>query len=353
MKKILIVDDEYSLRVTAQALLQRAGYAVDTADNALAALDLIDHNDYDVILTDIIMPRMNGIELLSHVRRRSQTIQVLIMTGEPTIDTAMQAVKSGACDYLPKPIDKETLLIAVRQAARIKSLHDDKLLLEQERVNYLRELEQIVAARTSALQEAMQSIMLLCSSVIEMRDPYTAGHQRKVGNLSAAIARKMNLSDETVNIVLMAGYLHDIGKMSVPTEILNKPGRLSEQEMDLIRTHPRQGYEMLLNIRLPEPVRELVYQHHERQDGSGYPRQLQGDAILQESSILAVADVVEAMMSHRPYRPALGLDTALSEVAGKSGTVYDAAVVKACCSLFQDDQYTIDDNEHQIHFAIS
>ncbi|MDW7656527.1 MAG: response regulator [Bacillota bacterium] len=352
MHHILIVDDEYSLRITVQALLQKAGYAVDAAENATAALDLIAANDYDVILTDIIMPRMDGIELLSYIRRRSQTVQVLIMTGEPTIDTAMQAVKIGASEYLPKPIDKETLLIAVRQAVQIKNLNDEKICLEQERIRYLRELEQTVATRTRALQDAMQSIMLLCSSVIEVRDPYTAGHQRKVGNLSAAIANKMKLSNEFINNILMTGYLHDIGKMSIPAEILNKPGRLSNQEMDLIRIHPQQGYDMLRHIRLPKPVCEAIFQHHERLDGSGYPRQLMKPDILLESSILAVADVVEAMMSHRPYRPALGLDCALYEISTHAGRLYDSSVVHACISLFQEDRYTIDDNEQKIEFAI-
>lgn len=353
MHRILIVDDERSLRITVQALLQKAGYTVDTAENAAVALDLVATNDYDVILTDIIMPRMDGIELLAHIRRQSQSVQVLVMTGEPTIDTAMQAVKIGASDYLPKPIDKETLLIAVRQAVRIKNLNDDKTRLELERIQYLRELEQTVATRTLALQDAMQSIMLLCSSVIEMRDPYTAGHQRKVGNLSAAIANKMQLSEEIKNNILMTGYLHDIGKMSVPAEILNKPGRLSNQEMDLIRIHPQQGYDMLRHIRLPEPVREVIFQHHERLDGSGYPRHLQGDDILLESSILAVADVVEAMMSHRPYRPALGLDSALDEINTHAGVLYEPSVVRACVSLFRDDSYAIDENEHKIHFMIT
>jgi putative nucleotidyltransferase with HDIG domain len=353
MHHILVVDDENSLRITVQALLQRAGYAVDTADSAPMALDLIAAHDYDVILTDIIMPRMNGIELLAHIRKRSQTVQVLVMTGEPTIDTAMQAVKNGAGDYLIKPIDKDTLLIAVRQAVRIKSLNDENVCLELERTRYLRELEQTVDARTRALQDAMESIMLLCSSVIEMRDPYTAGHQRKVGNLSAAIAGKMKLGDEIANNILMTGYLHDIGKMAIPAEILNKPGRLSSQEMDLIRIHPQQGYDMLSPIRLPESVREVIYQHHERLDGSGYPRHLKEPDILLESSILAVADVVEAMMSHRPYRPALGLACALDEIKNHAGILYEPAVVKACVSLFQDDKYTIDDNEHKIRFALT
>lgn len=352
MSRILVIDDEPSMRITLQAFLEKDGYQVSVANDAISAYEMINFNHYDVVLTDIIMPGMTGIELLTKIRQHSDSVQVIVMTGEPTVGTAVNAVKHGANDYLSKPIDRETLLKTVKQAAQIKFLHDENESLEKERIRYLSELENIVSLRTKELQTSMQSIVLLCSTVIELRDPYTAGHQRRVGNLSAAIAKRLGLSESIVTNVRITGYLHDIGKLVVPTEILTKPGRLNSFEMGLIRTHSEQGFDMLELVKLPGNVAEIVYQHHERLDGCGYPRGLKDHEILDEACILAVADVVEAMMSHRPYRPALGIDLALEEITSNIGILYRPNVVEACVKLFEEDDYALDDHEHEIIFQI-
>jgi putative two-component system response regulator len=330
MARILVVDDENSIRITLQAFLQKEGYEVDLASDANTAIEMIEHQDYDVILTDIIMPKVSGIELLHFIRARSKDIQVIIMTGEPTVDSAIHAVKNGANDYLAKPINKETLLLTIRRAVELKTLNDEKVLYDKERGVYLLELEDRVNVRTQELQEALQSIVLMLSYVVEYRDPYTAGHQRRVGNLAAEIADQMGCDKDTIQTVRLTGYLHDIGKMVVPAEILNKPGKLSDIEMSLIRTHSEQGYEMLHRINLPKNIAEIVRQHHERLNGSGYPMGLKDDEILKEARIIAVADVVEAMISYRPYRPALGVSDALSEIKEKSGILYCPQAVEAC-----------------------
>jgi putative nucleotidyltransferase with HDIG domain len=173
------------------------------------------------------------------------------------------------------------------------------------------------------------------SHVVETRDPYTAGHERRVSELATAIGAEMGMDGEALEALRLAGLIHDIGKIAVPAEILAKPGRLSEVEFNLIKQHPASGFEILAAIDFGRPVAEMVYQHHERLDGSGYPRGLKGEDILPEARILAAADVLEAMSSHRPYRASLGMEPALAEIRAYAGVKYDAEVVAACVRLVE------------------
>jgi putative nucleotidyltransferase with HDIG domain len=175
--------------------------------------------------------------------------------------------------------------------------------------------------------------------VVEQRDPYTAGHQQRVADLAAAIAGEMGLDAEGVEGILMAGMVHDVGKMSIPAEILSKPAMLNDMEMLLIREHPETAVRILREIPFPWEISRIVLEHHERMDGSGYPRGLKGEEILLSSRILAVADTVESMVSHRPYRPALGVDAALAEIMESRGVRFDADVVDACIRLFRGRGY--------------
>jgi putative nucleotidyltransferase with HDIG domain len=175
--------------------------------------------------------------------------------------------------------------------------------------------------------------------MVDARDRYTAGHQLRVTELACAIAEAMGSPKEQIQAVHVAGLLHDVGKMLLPTEILTKPGRLNDIEFAMIRTHPKSGYNILKSIEFPWPIAKMVLQHHERMDGSGYPDRIRGEEILIEARILAVADVVEAMSSHRPYRPALGLDKALDEVVTNRGVLYDPLVVDACVRVFKEEAF--------------
>jgi PAS domain S-box-containing protein/putative nucleotidyltransferase with HDIG domain len=186
------------------------------------------------------------------------------------------------------------------------------------------------------LRKGLGGTIQAMALIVETRDPYTAGHQRRVANLARAISSEMGLSNEEIEGIRIAGIIHDMGKILVPAEILSKPGRLTENEFGIIKSHPQVGYDILNNIDFPWPVAEIVLQHHERLDGSGYPQGLLQDKTLLEAKILAVADVVEAMASHRPYRPALGVDKALEEISRNSGTLYDPEVVDACLRLFNE-----------------
>jgi PAS domain S-box-containing protein len=184
------------------------------------------------------------------------------------------------------------------------------------------------------LRKAIEGSIELTALMVEAKDPYTAGHQRRVSILSCAIAKEMDLSEEQIQGTKIAGLIHDLGKISIPSEILSKPGRITDIEFSLIKNHPQIGYNILKTTKFPWPIKQIVLQHHERMDGSGYPSGLSGEKILIEARILSVADVVEAISSHRPYRPALGIDKALEEISKNRGILYDPKVVDACLNLF-------------------
>ena len=183
----------------------------------------------------------------------------------------------------------------------------------------------------------MEALMQVLESTMATRDPYTVGHQRRVSQIACTIGREMGLSDERLNNLRIAGTLHDLGKFAIPADLLSKPGKLTPQEFALIKTHPQVAYNILEPISLPGNTAQIILQHHERLNGSGYPQGLKGEEILLEARILGVADVMEAMCSHRPYRASLGLDETLNELTLNQGTLYDAAVVKTCLKLYGQD----------------
>jgi len=189
------------------------------------------------------------------------------------------------------------------------------------------------------LEAALDGTLLALSRAIDLRDPYTAGHQRQVSLLSEAIAKRMQLDSRSVEAVRIAGLIHDVGKVAVPAEILSKPAPLSEGERLVLEQHPRAGYEVLKNVAFPWPIAQIVLQHHERLDGSGYPNKICGDEIMLEARILAVADIIDAMQAHRPYRSALGRDLAVEEIKREAGRSLDSAVVAACCEVLETDEF--------------
>lgn len=193
------------------------------------------------------------------------------------------------------------------------------------------------------LHQALEGTIQAMAVTIEIRDPYTASHQRRVSKLSCAIARELGMPEDQVEGIRVAGHIHDIGKIYVPAEILSKPGQITEIEYGIIKMHPQVGFDILKTIKFPWPVAQIVLQHHERLDGSGYPLALSGDKILKEARILGVADIVEAMSSHRPYRPAQGIGKALEEIIQNRGVSYDSDVVDACVKLFREKDFRFDE----------
>ena len=206
---------------------------------------------------------------------------------------------------------------------------------ERDRIAHAHEHHEAILRKS--LEDSIQAI----AATVEVRDPYTSGHQKRVAELAVALAREMGLSEERIHGLHLAGVVHDLGKISVPAEILSKPGKLTPIEFMLIKNHAQAGYEILKDIDFPWPIATVVRQHHERCEGSGYPQGLKGKDILLESRIMAVADVVEAMASHRPYRPTLGIEVALREIERGRGLQYDSEVVEACLKLFREGSYAL------------
>jgi HD-GYP domain-containing protein (c-di-GMP phosphodiesterase class II) len=201
--------------------------------------------------------------------------------------------------------------------------------------------EEAIKRYVKQLEAAFMRTVEVATTLSEMRDPYTAGHEKRVAEIAVAIGAEMGFDARRQEGLRVAGHLHDIGKITIPSEILAKPGKLSATEYLLVKQHPEAGYEVLKNVDFPWPVAEVALLHHERIDGSGYPKGLKGDEIPIEARIMAVADVVESMASHRPYRPGLGIDTALAEIARGRGTSYDTVVADTCIRLFREKGFTI------------
>jgi len=204
-----------------------------------------------------------------------------------------------------------------------------------------KQTEEALKRALEKLRQAFGATINILSKLVEQKDPYTAGHHRRVSDLARSIAKELGLSSDRIDGLRFAASIHDIGKIIIPAEILSKPGQLNESELMLIKSHPQIGYELLKDVCFPWPIAEIIYQHHERMDGSGYPQGLKGEEIILEARILAVADVVEAMASHRPYRPAHPLDMALKEIEKKKGLLYDEKVVDACLRLFKEKGYRL------------
>lgn len=220
--------------------------------------------------------------------------------------------------------------------------HVSEVIFTIDDVTQFRQAEEKIEKSVKQLEKSMEDTIKAMSMIVETRDPYTAGHQGRATRLSLAIAEKLNLSESRIKSILMAGSIHDIGKIYIPAEILSKPGRLSENEMEFVRTHAQKGYDIMKDIDFPWPVARIILEHHERMDGSGYPNGKSNNEILLESRIIAVADVVEAMASHRPYRPALGIDTALGEIEKNKGVLYDPDAVDVCLKLFREEGFQLE-----------
>lgn len=202
-----------------------------------------------------------------------------------------------------------------------------------------RQAEEALQQSYERLRRALDQTIHALALTIEMRDPYTAGHQQRVAQLASAIARELGLPEEQIEGIRISGVLHDTGKIAIPSEMLSKPSRLSELEFAIMKTHPQVAYDILKAIDFPWPVAQAVLQHHERMNGAGYPSGLRGEEIILEARILAVADVVEAMSSHRPYRPALGVFEALAEILKNKNSLYDAQIVDHCLNLFTEHRF--------------
>ncbi len=337
--RILIVDDEESIRNMLLRLLKMTGYICTTAPDAIKARAILSKQDFELVLCDMNMPGESGMDLIKFISASYPDTAIIMVTGHDSPELAESAMDLGAYGYVIKPFKPNQLIINISNALRRRNLEINNRL-------YIMDMEKIIDERTEAVQEAMKKlrksmdgIIKAMSSTVEMRDPYTAGHQQRVADLAQSISVEMGLSKERIEGIRMAGLIHDLGKIAVPAEILTKPGKLSNIEFNLIKLHPQSGYDILKDIEFPWPIDKIVLQHHERMDGSGYPNGIQGKEILLESRIMAVADVVEAMASHRPYRVALGLGAAKEEIIKNKDILYDPTVVDACVKIISNGNF--------------
>jgi PAS domain S-box-containing protein/putative nucleotidyltransferase with HDIG domain len=263
-----------------------------------------------------------------------------ISTVEVKIEELME---KGQLAFESAHIRKNASLMPVEVKSRIIKAGGRKLILSVVHdITERKRTEEELRQTSARLQRAIEGTINAVALTTEFRDPYTAGHQHRVAKLACVIARELGLPEEQIEGVRVAGTLHDIGKIYVPAEILSRPGRLRQNEINLVKDHAQVGYDLLNKIEFPWPVARIVLQHHERIDGSGYPFGVSNDEILVEAQIMSVADVVEAMASHRPYRPALSIEQALLEISQQKGILYSTEVVDACLKVFTKKGFTFD-----------
>ena len=335
MANILVVDDEEQVRRMLNRILSRIDeYIFTLAADGAEARQCLAKQPYDIALCDVNMPGESGIDLARHIASEYEDTAVIILTAVDDPKTADAAIEAGTYGYIIKPFNPNELIINIRNALRRRNL-------EIAHRKYRKDLEQMVEERTDKLKGALEGIIQAMARTVEARDPYTAGHQHRVADLAVAIAMEMNIPKDQIEGIHMAGMIHDLGKISVPSEILSKPARLTDIEFALIKTHTKVGYDIIADIDFPWPIAQMVLQHHEKMNGSGYPQGLSGENFCMEARILCVADVVEAMASHRPYRPALGIDKALDEIEKNRTVLFDPDAADACLRLFRDKAYKL------------
>jgi putative nucleotidyltransferase with HDIG domain len=326
--RILVVDDEALVRTIIRATLEHQGYDVQLAASGREALEMLAHNAFDLVLTDIVMQDGNGIALLECIHAQQPNLPVVMVTAVHDIGVAINSIRSGAFDYLLKPFESEHLLTMVQRAL------DHRQTL-QENSNYLQNLEQLVQARTEMLRLAIEDLehsydftLEALGNALDLKDSETEGHSKRVTAYTITLARAMGITPAEIKVFARAAFLHDIGKMAIPDEILCKPGALTPEEQKIMREHCTRGYNMLCKIPFLSESAEIVYSHQEHYDGSGYPRGLHESDIPIGARIFAVADALDAITSDRPYRKARGFDAAREEILRCSGTQFDPGVVE-------------------------
>ena len=332
---ILVVDDEDFIREIICRKLNGSGFQCDSAPSAEDALARIAQNNYDCVLSDIHMPGMSGVDLLRQIKLQNQDLAVILVTGAPDIDAALEAMRLGAYDHLSKPLNLAALEMTVDRAL------EKKRLVEENR-EYQRNLESMVEERTKQLSAANEDLRRLftgsikaLAQALEAKDEYTQGHSARVAEESVSIARYLSLSDTEIQRIWLAGYLHDIGKIGIKEAVLNKPGKLNEEEWDLIQQHPVVAGRILGPIPELSDIIDIIVHHHERYDGSGYPDGLEGNSIPLGARILAVADTYDALTSRRPYRDSLTLEEAHRILEEAAGTYLDPVIARAFLNLKQ------------------
>ncbi|GAB4401569.1 MAG: response regulator [Anaerolineales bacterium] len=325
---ILVVEDEDSVRSLVLRKLARAGYTAVGAANGIDALALLREQPFGVVMSDINMPKLNGLELLQIIREAYPDVVVIMVTAYGDLDHAIAAMRLGASDYVVKPFDLDQLMNAVQQALRLRQRNLARRYIEfQSRVH----------PRDEANHQLLLSTVMALANSLEAKDPYTVGHSQRVAALAERLAHALGLPEGEIRYIHMAGLLHDIGKIGISEAVINKSGPLTPTEYAHIQTHP------LISERILVPVAELngalrmIRNHHERWDGSGYPDGLKELEIPLGARILALADAYDAMTSQRPYRPALPREVALREIERGAGNHFDPSLSRLFLGILAEE----------------
>lgn len=307
---LLLIEDSEDDAILLLRGLRRNGFDVtfERVDTEADMRRALENAKWDLVISDYSLPQFDALRALELLRTYDLDIPFIVVSGAIGEETAVSLMRAGACDYVLKD-NIHRLYPAI-----VRELNTARMKRARRRAD-------------EDLKVAFFDLVETVSRAVGSRDPYTADHERRVAILARDVGRKMGLPEDVVEGLYIGGLLHDIGKISVPESILSKPGELSKEEWALVRTHPVRGYEILKNTKLPWPAAEMALHHHERLDGSGYPDGIKGDDLSVEVRVLGVCDVVEAMLSHRPYRPARTEEETLDEILSGRGVIYDSDVV--------------------------
>lgn len=354
--RILVVDDEEPIREIVASMLGAAGYVCKQAGSGMEALAVLNTGaEFELMLSDLMMADLDGIGLLERTKEKYPDMPVVMVTAVHDISVALAAIRNGAYDYLLKPFEREQLLNTVSRA-----LENRRLKVENR--TYQTNLESLVKARTDQLQAAMSSLersyditLEALGDALDLKDRETEGHSRRVTLFTIAIAQALGLPREQVTVIARGAFLHDIGKMAIPDEILKKPGKLAPEEMEIMKEHAYHGYQIVKKIPFLVEVAEIVYSHQEWFNGEGYPRHLRGNEIPIGARIFSIADTFDAITSDRIYRRAQSYAAARAEIQKFSGRQFDPEIVKVFLempdNIWDDLRKEINDRRYRVTYT--
>lgn len=342
--RVLVVDDDETVRNLVRTFLKQAGHLADTAESGLLAQDMLSSGSYDVVISDILMPDLSGIDLLESLHQTAPDLPVILMTGYPSVETASKAVRNAsAVGYLTKPFSPPELINTVERAAKDKRLRDENRRLTAENDDYRLRLESMVQEQSKELVKTYEELQLSYDftlealvAMLDAREQATGRHSLRVRDLALIIGRKLDLSTEELEHLARGTLLHDIGKIAIPDAILLKPGKLTKEEWVLMKTHVQAGYDIVRSSDYLAPAAQLILQHHEKFDGSGYPNGLPGQDLCLGARIFALVDAYDAMRSVRPYKGSMSKAESIAEIKQCSGTHFDPELVEIFLSVIDE-----------------